>query len=147
MNSIETYLDICQQVGVYVHAQKPISSGPPKHTRSHNKFPWNLICPRKLQGLTFMPPPQTAAELEKFLCSANWIRNSMPDYNRKVQLLSARLQEAMSHVGMKKRRNRLLNSAYLLKNKRKGLHPITDASDSAWGPVLTQTPTKTLSSM
>ena len=162
IEAIETYLKICSEKGFFVHSKKSNLFG--------KEQKWNgriisengiKLAPRKLQGLKDMPLPATAADLQQFLCSVNWIRASIPDFNRKVQLLSNRLNKATSQVGTKKSRlvrirldlsneeieeyNQMkheIECAVMLahRDENKALHLMCDASDLSWGAVLTQTP-------
>lgn len=45
-------------------------------------------CPERISGLVGMPAPGTAVELQQFLCAANWMRASIPEYTKIVAPLS-----------------------------------------------------------
>ena len=77
------------------------------------KQTWNGRCiskdgvkyaPKNIQGLQSMPLPKTAGDLQQFICSVNWIRNSIPDFNRKVAKLQQKLAPAIEKVGTKRSR-------------------------------------------
>jgi hypothetical protein len=40
--------------------------------------------PRRIQGLVELVPPTNAVDLQQFVCATNWMRSSMPDYNRLI---------------------------------------------------------------
>ncbi|KAE9083679.1 hypothetical protein PF006_g26638 [Phytophthora fragariae] len=60
-------------------------------------------CPDRGQGLVEMQPPQTAGDLQQFLCAMNWMRQSIPEYNRLTAGLYAVLEEAMKTAGSRKK--------------------------------------------
>ena len=120
-------------------------------------------CPIRIQGLVEMPTPQTAADLQQFLCACNWMRASIPRYSELVSELSLLLENCMAKGGSRKK-NKLVR--LLLKDcgwseaheqvfaRLKGAlmdmvplaHPredadvcvYTDASQDHWGAVITQ---------
>jgi len=47
-----------------------------------------------IESLLSLPEPENAAYLQKFLCAANWIRSSIPEYAMEV----APLQEVMGEI-------------------------------------------------
>eukprot|EP00644_Phytophthora_capsici_P000720 jgi/Phyca11/109428/e_gw1.16.740.1 len=51
--------------------------------------------PRRVAALSNMPPPTTAGELQQFICASNWMRDSLIDYARTVQLLQQCLDRAL----------------------------------------------------
>ncbi|OWZ09301.1 hypothetical protein PHMEG_00018016, partial [Phytophthora megakarya] len=59
--------------------------------------------PARLQAVSDLPPPPTIAALQQFVCAANWLRSSLPDYARKDAPLTAKLNEHLTAVS---RRNR-----------------------------------------
>lgn len=48
-----------------------------------------------------MPPPRTAVDLQSFIASANWLRNSIVDYSRIVESLSKLLTTVLAGKGRK----------------------------------------------
>ncbi|KAG6574672.1 DNA/RNA polymerase [Phytophthora cinnamomi] len=60
-------------------------------------------CPDRVQGLVEMQPPQTAGDLQQFLCAVNWMRQSIPEYNRLTAGLYAVLEEAMKAAELRKK--------------------------------------------
>lgn len=59
--------------------------------------------PSRLAALSTLPPPPTIAALEQFVCAANWLRASLPDYARMAAPLTAKLDMHVKAVG---RRNK-----------------------------------------
>ncbi|KAG2783111.1 hypothetical protein PC129_g21185 [Phytophthora cactorum] len=47
--------------------------------------------PSRIQGLSSMPLPSTAGELQLFICATNWMRDSLIDYTRVVHPLQKKL--------------------------------------------------------
>ncbi|ETL25421.1 hypothetical protein L916_20724 [Phytophthora nicotianae] len=58
--------------------------------------------PERLEALTGMALPPTAAALQQFLCTANWLRESMVDCARVVGPLQSKLEAVMSRRGRRK---------------------------------------------
>ncbi|KAE9043034.1 hypothetical protein PR003_g3582 [Phytophthora rubi] len=56
-------------------------------------------CLDRIQGLVDMPMPRTAADLQKFLCAVNWMRQSIPTYNLLTQRLYTTLEMALQLAG------------------------------------------------
>ncbi|OWZ17723.1 Retroelement [Phytophthora megakarya] len=52
--------------------------------------------PARIDVLRSMPYPTTAGELQQFLCAANWMRETIPDYARSVDPLQQRLDATLS---------------------------------------------------
>ncbi|OWY95757.1 LOW QUALITY PROTEIN: hypothetical protein PHMEG_00034159, partial [Phytophthora megakarya] len=52
--------------------------------------------PKRIDALTNMPAPSSAAELQQFICASNWMRDSLVDYARTIQPLQQRLDTALS---------------------------------------------------
>jgi len=120
-------------------------------------------CPMRVQGLVDMQVPQTAADLQQFLCACNWMRASIPRYNEVVHDLSVLMETCMAKGGSRKKSK--LTKIVLkdcgwdqvheeaLGRVKKALqhmvalaHPkedwdvcvFTDASQDHWGAVVTQ---------
>ena len=64
-------------------------------------------CASRVQGLCELEIPETAAELQKFLCAVNWMRNSIPNYTALVHDLHEILEIATKAAGSRKKRNLL----------------------------------------
>lgn len=114
--------------------------------------------PAKIQTLIDMPQPETAAELQQFLCAAGWMRNSLVDFARVAAPLHARLQEALAGSKRTKRaavripitmtdaerdcfaqvKHLLANAATLvIPDDSDDIFLLTDASDLGWSIILT----------
>eukprot|EP00644_Phytophthora_capsici_P003049 jgi/Phyca11/103133/e_gw1.7.1096.1 len=114
--------------------------------------------PLKIQTLIDIPEPQTAAELQQFICAAGWMRNSLIDFARVAAPLQNRLQAALE--GTKRTKNEAVRIAinltdvertsfaqvkHLLANSATLTTPddsdelilMTDASDCGWSIILT----------
>ncbi|OWZ12737.1 Retroelement [Phytophthora megakarya] len=55
-------------------------------------------CPERVQGLVEMRHPVTAAELQQFLCTVNWVRQSIPEFTRITSKLYDVLDRAIKTV-------------------------------------------------
>lgn len=55
--------------------------------------------PKQLQPLLDMPPPSNGAELQQFICAANWMRMAIPDFNQMVEPLTTLLEETLTIAG------------------------------------------------
>ena len=119
-----------------------------------------------LEGLVKLQRPRTAADLQRFLCAANWIRTSIPDYAKAVGRLQKKLLACKKAVNSQKTsrlRHKILDwtsqdeEAFLrLKliisrsvtlnhpDEAKTMCLFSDASDLHWGLVLTQIDPKEL---
>lgn len=64
--------------------------------------------PRRLEGLTNMPPPIKAADLQQFLCAENWMRQCIPEFNKIINPLTFFLETIYKKIG--KRTKKLVNS-------------------------------------
>ncbi len=115
--------------------------------------------PQRLKALIDMPIPETAGELQQFLCASNWLRDSLIDYARVFKPLQDKLDEALqggkrnkkTASGIKLTFSDELIECYkqakeVLATSATLSHPtddgtmclFTDASDSGWAVVLTQ---------
>jgi hypothetical protein len=59
--------------------------------------------PARIATLRAMPYPNTAGELQQFLCAINWMREILMDYARQVSPLQHRLDEALAKTRRTKR--------------------------------------------
>eukprot|EP00644_Phytophthora_capsici_P002998 jgi/Phyca11/102514/e_gw1.7.1112.1 len=115
--------------------------------------------PERIQALRDMPVPQTAAELQQFLCASNWMRSGLVDYAQVARPLQERLDISLTGSKKTKRiaagiklnlteaevkcfndvKDLLGNSAMLtFPDPAKQLCVLSDASDYGWGLVVTQ---------
>jgi len=122
--------------------------------------------PSRLESLLRISSPKTAADLQQFVCAANWMRCCIPEFNKVTAVLSEVLEEAYLHAGKRTKRaiaklslrehtswntahekafqdvqNALYNAATLAHpDPQKLLFIFTDASETHWAGVLTQIP-------
>lgn len=121
--------------------------------------------PRCLDGLMNMPEPRTGDQLQQFVCAANWMRATIPEFNKTMAPLSAILEVAYRTAGKRTKRaagrinledvgwgdehrNSFANVKDALTNAATLAHPhpskvrclFSDASLDHWGAVLTQVP-------
>ena len=120
-------------------------------------------CPSRVQGLVDLQSPTTAGELQQFLCAVNWMRESIPEYNKLVQELTELVEQCMAKCGSRKK-TKLTKIALSecgwseiheralerVKSALKAMVPMahpkddqdicvyTDASQDHWGAVITQ---------
>ncbi|KAF0756866.1 hypothetical protein AaE_004463, partial [Aphanomyces astaci] len=125
--------------------------------------------PERIQGLCDLGPPQTAADLQQFLCATNWMRGNIPQYTELVAPLTKLLdiaakaadsrkktaltRVALSSVGwsgdhlecfdrIKETLKRMVPLSHPDPDKMVCLY--TDASEGFWGAVATQVPVEDL---
>ena len=124
--------------------------------------------PRRIDGLLSMQRPETAGDLQQFICAVNWMRSGIPNYTTAIGKLQALLLTLTAKHGAKKSRlaKVVLGTdlwtpdmqaefdhikTLILKRvelthfdpaQRLCLH--TDASDHYWAGVLTQIPLEDL---
>ncbi|KAH9128004.1 hypothetical protein LEN26_009174 [Aphanomyces euteiches] len=124
-------------------------------------------CPERIAGLSDLATPRTAAQLQQFLCAANWMRASLPMYTALVDPLMRILDVAAKSVASRKQRK--LEKVFLadfgwsdvhtrcFANIKAALsamvplgHPsasdivclFADASNDFWGSIVTQIPSE-----
>ena len=56
----------------------------------------------RISGLANLPVPENAAQLQKFICTANWIRNTLPEFLLVVSPLQELLRTIERKVGSMK---------------------------------------------
>ncbi|POM80973.1 Hypothetical protein PHPALM_1125 [Phytophthora palmivora] len=56
-----------------------------------------------MEALTTLPLPSTVAELQYFVCAANWLHESLPDFARVVAPLQDKLQSEHNKLGRRSR--------------------------------------------
>ena len=121
--------------------------------------------PARINALTTMPPPTTAAQLQQFVCAANWMRMSIPQFNQLVEPLTKLLEDIYIMTGKRTRRSiqkillsntswsddhqqafeamkHAISAAVTLAHpsSTKQLCLFTDASEYHWSAILTQIP-------
>ncbi|KAH9135325.1 hypothetical protein AeRB84_019220, partial [Aphanomyces euteiches] len=126
--------------------------------------------PRRIQGLIDLALPTTAADLQQFVCATNWMRASIPDYNKLIDPLRRLLDVAVKAAGSSKKKalaraplslvgwsqdhaacfedvKSALANVVPLSHPRSDMElcVFTDASDKFWGAVATQIPSEDLS--
>ncbi|GMF25521.1 unnamed protein product [Phytophthora fragariaefolia] len=115
--------------------------------------------PSRVEVLTSLPLPENAAELQHFMCAANWLRDFVVDYGRAVSLLQAKFDDVMKGHSRRNRHaacvaiswsddevaayqtflQRLGSSAKLSFAEDEAIVCLsTDASDHGWAVILTQ---------
>ncbi|KAJ0390850.1 hypothetical protein P43SY_011782 [Pythium insidiosum] len=115
--------------------------------------------PERVSALRSLPVPQSAADLQKLLCAANWLRESIVDYAQYAAPLQAKLEGAFAGGSRKQRHaeslkltwtdqerqqyrtftDHLANSAKLaFSDPAATVCLCTDASDLGWSMVVTQ---------
>ena len=58
--------------------------------------------PRRIDGLLSMQRPETAGDLQQFLCAINWMRVGIPNYTQETQSLQELLLSLTTSHGCKK---------------------------------------------
>ncbi|KAF0729338.1 hypothetical protein Ae201684_013084 [Aphanomyces euteiches] len=166
MDLLKRMLAICQAYGLKLH--------PKKCAFYTTKTIWCgkevsaegvAHAPARVQGLCELEPPQTAAELQQFLCATNWMRANIPEYSALVAPLTklldigakaaaSRKKTALARVSLssigwcedhaecfesvKTTLQRMVPLAHPDPEKMVCLY--TDASDGFWGAIATQVP-------
>ena len=121
-------------------------------------------------SLVSMPTPSTAADLQQYLCAANWIRSAIPEFSKVFSSLQSLLKKAIEVSGSSKKSKlasvdlqdigwcsdhddafRLskdsISSSVKLSIPREDAEVcvFTDASKDSWSIMLTQIPTDQVS--
>ena len=167
---LRTFFLICRKHGFKLHAKKC------KLYLEEVKWCGRLISkegikldPRRLQALLDMPEPANGAQLQQFVCAANWMRSAIPNFNGMVAILHRamecvydrapkRSKRAVAQIkldedlwGEAERRcfesmkEALANSVTLSHpDHSKLLCLFTDASEEHWAGVLTQIPSSVI---
>ncbi|KAJ0393889.1 hypothetical protein P43SY_007544 [Pythium insidiosum] len=55
--------------------------------------------PGRIQALQQLPPPTTGQELQQFLCALNWMRQSLPAFNKLTQPLTMLMEKVYELAG------------------------------------------------
>ena len=127
--------------------------------------------PEYIQGIKDLEYPKTVGDLQKYICSMNWIRSAIPNYNAHMANLMDCLRVIIAKIGSNKKKvldrrplsqyeewnddikNDFAKSKQLLENcivashydPAKRLCVFPDASDKHWGLFITQVPKEDLS--
>ena len=59
--------------------------------------------PRRIDGLLSMQRPETAGDLQQFICAINWMRKGIPEHNKNVGPLQTLLLTLTKGHGAKKK--------------------------------------------
>lgn len=163
---LQQFFDICRTYNIKLHAKKCcfFLQEVAWYGRLISKDGMRLD-PARTDALTTMPPPTTAAQLQQFVCAANWMRMAIPQFNQIVEPLTALLEDVYRISGKRTRRsiqkipltdttwcdNHLqafealkhgIGAAVTLAHpsSTKQLCLFTDASEYHWSAILTQIP-------
>jgi hypothetical protein len=121
--------------------------------------------PDRVQALQQLPSPSTGSDLQQFICAVNWMRTSIPGFNKLVQPLQALMERVYAAAGGRTKRkaakvslldvgwcvehdNCLSTLKSALSNMVMLSHPdpekrlcvYTDASEYHWGAMVSQVP-------
>lgn len=167
---LERFFELCAEANLKVHA-KTIS------LFSHDvHFVGRIVDkngirfdPRRLESLKSMKIPEVGSDLQQFICTANWVRSSIPNFSTIVAPLHQLLEDCYKKSGKRTRKRiyrislaglwrenhqssfdsikqfltRAITLAYRKENYTMCLY--TDASETHWGSILTQVPSDKLS--
>lgn len=166
LEDIEAFLKVCNEVGFKVNPAKScfyckkVRFYGPIISKDGVRFD-----PRKIDALLQMPKPKMGRELQQLNCAANWMRTSIPNFSKIIQPLHNLLEDAYKKAGKRTKKAvekirisdswgtdhtaafenviSQLAAATRLSLPKNG-HRVclfTDASDSHWSAILTQSPT------
>ena len=121
--------------------------------------------PERIVALLNLPLPNTGQDLQQFICALNWMRMSIPGYNKLTHPLNQLMEEVYKKAGGRTKRHASKvalsevgwneehvccweNTKRALANVVQLMHPdlnqklcvFADASESHWGAVVTQVP-------
>ena len=167
IDDIEHFFSICHEIGLKINAEKTsLFVREVKFCGRIIDEHGIRFEPRNLDALMTMQEPRSSVELQQLLCATNWMRNAFPNYSKVVaplhQLMETIYSLAKSHTKRAVRRSRLdelwggehSEPFEMVKNQLaatvKLSHPnpncrlclFTDAFNSHWASILTQTPSK-----
>jgi hypothetical protein len=104
---LRQFFEICRKKGFKLHAVKCDLFGTKAEwcgrTISQEGIKFN---PKSLSGPVDMERPQTAADLQQFLCGSNWLRTAVPNYAQLADPLLQMLRRCQDAVGKTKNRLR-----------------------------------------
>ena len=164
--SIQEFFILCRTYRLYLHPKKCIMF------TTRIRWCGRLITPKGIrfdpenyEGLCNMKTPQTAGDLQQFMCALQWIRTTIPNFSELVQPLRVILNKAFVSTARRSKRNaarillktvqwghieeecfekckQAVKSQVLLvhRDNTKRLCLFTDASDTGWAGILTQIP-------
>ncbi|KAJ8539125.1 hypothetical protein ON010_g12746 [Phytophthora cinnamomi] len=99
----------------------------------------------RIEALMNLPPPMSGNKLQQFICALNWMRNSIPAYNKLVHPLVLQMEKVYKRAGGRtdqlfERCKSALGNALELAHPdpAKRLCVFTDASEDHWGAAVTQ---------
>ncbi|POM61981.1 hypothetical protein PHPALM_28920, partial [Phytophthora palmivora] len=104
LDALQEFFDIVGGHGLRLH--------PSKSSLFESEVKWcgRLISgdgirhdPARVEALTTLPLPSTVAELQYFVCVANWLHESLPDFARVVAPLQDKLQSERNKLGRRSR--------------------------------------------
>ncbi|GMF27035.1 unnamed protein product [Phytophthora fragariaefolia] len=121
--------------------------------------------PARIQALRELPAPSTGQELQQFMCALNWMRMSLPAFNKLINPISQFVEKVYTAAGGRKKSlvrrvtlrevngsevelaalqscKEALEHALTLAHQdpEKRLCVFTDVSDEHWGAAITQVP-------
>ena len=164
LDDIESFLQVCQDIGLKVHARKSHFFSKEVIFRGRIVSPEGIqFHPRHFKSLVSMKKPTMASELQQLLCATNWMRTSIPNYAVVVEPLHTLMESTYSKVGGKRTKRAIRNISITtdwgathdqafatIKDQLAAAvnlsHPksdfelclFTDASDTHWSAILTQ---------
>lgn len=59
--------------------------------------------PERIAALQSLPAPTTGQELQQFVCALNWMRASIPGFNKLTSSLTALMESVYEHCGGRKK--------------------------------------------
>lgn len=165
LENIDKFLRVCKEVGFKVHPKKTtFFTKKAKFCGRILSTEGVQYEPRNFSVLLNMRKPTHADQLQQLLCATNWMRNSIPTYSTTIAPLHKLLEDAYKTAGKRTKkavRRIRLDSSWGAEHDRsfelikkqlaastKLAHPkvdhtmclFTDASESHWAAILTQTP-------
>lgn len=163
---LEATLEICEERGLKLNPAKC------EFYKEEVKWCGRIISasgvkhdPKRIDALCELAEPKNGKELQQYICAMNWMRSSIPGYNRLVgpmqqcmeavyQKAGGRTRSSVARVELdaklwgREQADCFVASKDALKHAVELAHPdmaqrlcvFTDASDRFWGAVITQVP-------